>query len=127
MGVFKEEAHVFEMIARQQIRIYTDAADYGYPYNTNNVPQNIKNVFSSIYRLQDLDKKFPEEKNLVRNRQTWKGGVSVDVIIFWEKDEGYYRGTKYTISFNKTAGHNTRIDKTKDAFISIDITSHIEK
>ena len=84
MGVFKEEAHVLENIASKQTRIYNDAADYGYPYNTKDVPPEVTAVFETIKNLQELDAKYPGEKNLVRNRQTWKGGVSVDVIIFWK-------------------------------------------
>ena len=127
MGVFKEEAHVFEKIAKQQTRIYNDAADYGYPYNSKDVPSEVTAVFDVINEFKALDKKYPRERPFVRNRQEWGDGVSVDVIIFWEEDEGYYMGTKYTISFNQTGTHSSRIDKASDAFISIDVNRYREK
>lgn len=127
MGIFKEEASTFEKIERNQTRIYNDAADYGYPYNTSNPPLDVSIVIDAIKVFQKLDKQFPNEKNLVRNRQTWKGGVSVDVIIFWEKDEGYDIGTKYTISFSKTGNEYSKLDKDSNAFISIDIERYSEK
>ena len=127
MGVFKEEAITFERIAKNQTRIYNDAADYGFPYNTDDVPKEVQDVFDAIKILKDLDKEFPNEKNLVRNREEWGDGVSVDVIIFWEKDEGYYMGTKYHISFNKTGTHPSRIDKSSNAFVSVDVERYSEK
>jgi hypothetical protein len=127
MGVFKEEAVTFETVAKKQTRIYKDAADYGYPYNTANPPSEITAVIESIKSLQKLDKQFPEEKNLVRNRKKWKDGVSVDVIIFWEEDEGYYCGTKYSISFNRLSPSHTLIPESCDAMISVDIKRYKEK
>jgi hypothetical protein len=131
MGVFKEEAHTFETIAKKQVRIYSDAADYGYPFNQLKPTYHVMILFDTIKELQKLDKQFPEEKDLVRNRQTWgegkNKGVSIDVIIFWEKDEGYYRGTKYSISFNETGSHPSKLDKSCDAYIAIDIEPYSEK
>lgn len=127
MGVFKEEAHIFENIARKQTRIYNDAADFGYPYNTEKVPSEVTAVFETLAQLKAMDAEFPKERPLVRNRQTWEGGVSVDVIIFWEKDEGYYCGTKYTITFNKIGTHSSRLDKESNAFISVYCDRYKEK
>lgn len=127
MGVFKEEAHIFENIAKKQKRIYNDAADFGYPYNTKSIPQEVKNVFETISSLTKIDKEYPDETPFIRNRQQWKDGVSVDVIIFWEQDEGYYRGTKYTISFNRTPKHPSLIDQSSNAFISVDVSPYSEK
>jgi len=126
MGVFKEEAHTFENIAKQQTQIFNDALDYGYPYNSKDVPPEVTAVFDSIKRLQALDKKY-RDKPFVRNRQEWGDGVSVDVIIFWEEDEGYYMGTKYNISYNYTGKDYSRIDKASDAFISVDVERYSEK
>jgi len=127
MGVFKEEAHIFENIAKKQKRIFNDAADYGYPYNTKNPPQEVTDVFDTISQLTKMDKEFPGEKPFVRNREAWEGGVSVDVIIFWEEDEGYLWGTKYHISFNRTGTHSSKIDKDSNAFISVDVERYKEK
>jgi hypothetical protein len=136
MGVFKEEAHAFETIAKKQSRIFNDAADYGFAYNTKNPDAEVQAVIEAVNSLKDLDNKFPEERPLVRNRMKWgnhdnKGatGVSVDVIIFWEKDEeDYYNGTKYHISFNKIENINeySKIQKDCDAFISVDIEPYSE-
>jgi hypothetical protein len=127
MGVFKEEAHVFEAVAKNQTCIYNDAADYGYPYDVDSPPSEIRDLISAVKGLQELDKKFPEERNLVRNRQEWAGGVSVDVVIFWEQDEGYYCGTKYSIAFNKIESKYSLLDKSCNAFITVDIDRHVEK
>ena len=131
MGVFKEEASVFENIAKKQTRIYNDAADYGYPYNTKQVPAEVTAVFQTLAQFKQLDAQFSDEKKFIRNRETWgnekNGGVSVDIIIFWEQDEGYDMGTKYSISFNKTGNEYSKIDKSANAFISVDIQRHSEK
>jgi hypothetical protein len=127
MGVFKEEAHTFETVAKKQTRIYNDAADYGYPYNTKNPPSEVAAVFKAIKEMTALDKEFQSERPLVRNREEWGDGVSVDVIIFWEKDMGYYCGTKYHITFQKTGTHSSRIDKTSNAFLSVDVDRYKER
>ena len=77
--------------------------------------------------FSNIDKKFPEEKNVIRNREEWDGGVSVDVIIFWEQDEGYYRGTKYHISFNRLKKHPSLLAKDCNAYLSVDIEPYMEK
>lgn len=131
MGVFKEEASTFETVYKKSKRIFSDAADFGFPYDSKNLPEEIKAVFRSISILKDLDASYPEEKPFVRNRQVWgnnqSGGVSVDVVIFWEQDEGYYQGTKYHISFNRTPNGATKLQKECDSFISIDIEPYSEK
>lgn len=130
MGVFKEEASVFETITKKSTRIYNDAADYGFPYNTQDPPEEVIAVIDAIKNLKELDAKYPGEKNLVRNRETWgegPDGVSIDVIIFWERDEGRDMGTKYHISFNKSGNTPSKLQKEYDGFISIDIESYSEK
>ena len=137
MGVFKEEARTFEAINFKQVFIYNDAADYGVPYNTNDIPGEVTAVFQALADLKKLDDefaKFPTEKPLIRNRQTWGAhddqgptGVSVDVIIFWERDEEYNFGTKYTISFDKIIPTHSLIMKDSNAMICVDIVSYKEK
>lgn len=127
MGVFKEEAHTFENVAKNQVRIYNDAADYGYPYNTENPPESIKRLLESIKTFKELDARFPDEEKFIRNREEWGDGVSVDVIIFWEKDEGYLCGTKYHITFQKTGRHPSKINKDCNAFISVSYDRYKEK
>jgi len=133
MGVFKEEAHTFETIAKNSKRIFNDAADLGYPYVDNKPDNNVKQLIESINGLKKLDKKFPDEKLFIRNRQSWgtRGtytrGVSLDVIIFWEQNNGNDCGTKYHISFNKlNPKHPSNLHKGNDSFISVDIERHIE-
>lgn len=120
MGVFKEEAHAFETIAKKSRRIFSDAADHGVPFNYKNPTPEVKRVFDIINELKGND-------FIVRNRQTWKGGASVDVIFFWEEDEGYYRGTKYHISFNHIPRTVSMIESQYDAMISIDVEPYMEK
>lgn len=127
MGVFKEEAHAFETIARNSRQIFTDAADLGVPFNYKNPSPEVQAVFRAIQIMTDLDKSYPEEKPLIRNRQTWKGGVSVDAIIFWERDEGYYRGTKYHICFSHIPRTASQIEPEYDAMISVDVEPYMEK
>ena len=131
MGVFKEEAHAFETIAKKSQKIYNDAADYGYPYNIQDPPEEIICVIDIITDLKVLDAEYPEEKNLVRNRQIWgegnTKGVSVDVIIFWERNGRYDIGTKYSISFNKISKHPSLINKEFDGFISVNVDPYSEK
>lgn len=120
MGVFKEEAHALETISKMSKRIYSDAADYGVPFDYANPPSEVKRVFDIINELKDSD-------FIIRNRQTWKGGASVDVVFFWEEDEGYYRGTKYHVSFNYTGRSASKIEPQYDAMISVDAEPYMEK
>jgi len=130
MGVFKEEATIIEAVAHRQARIYSDAADYGYAYNTNNPDKAIKSLINALDEFKAMDKEFPEDKPFIRNRQVWGdnkiGGVSIDLIIFWEKDKGYYKGTKYSISFSKISPHPSLLVK-GNGYISIDINPYSEK
>jgi hypothetical protein len=128
MGVFKEEASVIENVAKKQTRIYNDAADHGYPYDINNPTSDIKALIDVIKQFKALDKEFSDgSKPIIRNRQVWGTGVTLDVIIFWEQDGGIFSGTKYTISFNKTSKHPSLINKSCNGFISIDINRHSER
>ncbi len=127
MGVFKEEAIAFETIEKKQVQIFSDAADYGFPYDFKKPSSEITAVYGAIIMFQGLDKKFREDQKLVRNRQEWETGVSVDVVIFWEKDEGYYKGTKYSISFNRLKDHPSLLVKDANAFLSIHSEPYMEK
>ena len=126
MGVFKEEARAFETISQKSQRIYNDAADYGFPYNTKNPPAEVQRVISIIQELKEADKK-DHELPFIRNRQEWGSGVSLDVVFFWEKDEGYYMGTKYSISFNQTPKSPSLINKEMNGFISVDVEPYSEE
>lgn len=119
MGVFKEEASAFKEIERNQHRIYNDAADYGYSYNTNNTPQCVKNVINIINEFKEVDKKFPDETPFIRNRFSSTNDVTVTIRIAWEKDGGYYNGTEYIITFCKVQKHPSLIMKNSNAFISV--------
>jgi len=127
MGVFKEEAYMFETVAKKQTRIYSDAADFGYPFNEKNPPREITHLINAVKSLQKLDKQFPEERGLVRERYTWKGGVQVRIRIAWEEDEGYYNGTEYEIHFNRTKKYPSLINKDCNAFIAVHINNYKEK
>jgi hypothetical protein len=131
MGVFKEEAYAFETISKKSKRIYNDSADFGFPYNTQDPPAEVISVIDAINSMKESDAQYPEEKNLVRNRETWgdkkSGGVSVDVVIFWEREDGYDIGTKYHISFNKSGNSSSKIQKEFDAFLSVDVEPYSER
>jgi len=127
MSVFKEQAETLTKVAQNQTRIYNDAADWGYPYNTSNPPNDIKWLIETITQLKELDAQFPEEKPMVRNRQTWGDGVSVDVVIFWENDGTVYYGTRFHVCFNKTHNHPSLLDKTYNAYISVDVEAYEEE
>lgn len=124
MGVFKEEAHAFETIACKSKQIYTDACDYGYAYNTKNVPTDIQNCINAVNKFKSLDTKFPNGNPFIIKREEYGTqntnvhGVTLTIQIAWEVDEGMECGTEYQISFhyNNVATH---IDKTCNAFIEV--------
>jgi hypothetical protein len=135
MGVFKEEAHIFEQVAKGQRRIFNDACDYGYPYKTSAPSPEIVRVIEAIKMFQTLDKKFPDEKLMVRKRETWKindteGGVTVVIRIGWEIDNGQEHGSQYTISVNHLGTRYARspnfLCHGSDAFMSVDVESYSE-
>jgi len=129
MGVFKEEAHTFEDLAKLQRQIYNDAADYGFPYYTGKTPQEVDHVFESIKTFQTLDKKYPDEKPFIRQRESWKGGVRVKIRIAWEIDEGMECGTEYDVSYCFIGNQDRKpnfLCKGCNAFISIDISRYRE-
>jgi len=128
MGVFKEEAHIFEEVARNSKQIFNDAADYGYPYDSKRIPLSVQNLINTVNDLKKIDAQYPNEKNLVRNRQSGKDWVSLDVIIFWERDEGYDCGTKYSILFAKiNPNHPSNMFKGSDSFISVSCERYSER
>ncbi|MFW6311057.1 MAG: hypothetical protein ACOC1K_02355 [Nanoarchaeota archaeon] len=131
MGIFKEEAFVIESIAKKQSRIYNDSIDNGYTFSTKNIPSEIKDLYRVIndFKKSDLRyKKIGNNEGFVRNREQWTNGVSLEIVIFWEIDEGYKIGTKYTITYNKiNSKHPSLIQKGNDSFISIEIKTHREK
>lgn len=126
MGVFKEESYAFETIAKKQRQIYSDAADKGYPFDYENPPEEVIRVIDIINDLKAKDKEDPELP-FVRNRESWGSGVSLDVVFFWEQDEGYYNGTKYHISFNRSGNLPSKIEGEYDSFISVDAEPYSEK
>ena len=121
MGVFKEHAHAFEAVERNQTGIYNDSADFGFPYNSKNIPQPIKDL---IYFVNDL-----KGSSLIVNRETWgennNAGVSVKIQIGWEIDEGMECGTEYNITFNRMKpNHPSLLQKGNDSFISVNSGSY---
>lgn len=120
MGVFKEEGYSLETIIRNSRQIFSDAADYGVPFKYNDPTPEVQRIFDIINDLKDND-------FIVRNRQEWKGGVSVDIIFFWEEDEGYYRGTKYHVSFSHIPKTAPMLEPEYDAMISVDVEPYAEK
>lgn len=122
MGVFKEEASILESVCLRQTQIFSDSHDYGYPYNSKKIPSDISNLIKVINLFKEMDKKYPDERPIVRNRKVWgdNDGVSLDVILFWESNNGYYRGTKYSISFNKiNPNHPNNLKRGSDSYIFI--------
>ena len=121
MGVFKEHAHTFEAVERNQTPIFNDSADFGYSYNSKNIPQPIKDL---IHFVNDL-----KGSSLIVDRETWgegnNTGVSVKIQIGWEIDEGMECGTEYNISFNRLKpNHPSLLQKGNDAFISVNSGSY---
>jgi hypothetical protein len=104
MGVFKEEAYTFDVVAKKQRQIYNDACDYGFAYDISNRPKEINDLFESIDTFKALDEKYPDEPKFIIKRETWKvrnmGGVTIVIRIAWEHFEGKEYGSEYTISYN---------------------------
>jgi hypothetical protein len=129
MGVFKEEASIFENVARKSTRIYSDAADYGFPYKRGREPQDIVELLESIESFKEIDRNSNSSRKFIRNRNVWgKGrtsGVSISIRIAWEIDEGFYCGTEYTISFNRISGKS--MHPFFDSYISVDDKPYRER
>jgi hypothetical protein len=126
MGVFNEEAHTFEDVARRQLQIYMDAADYGMPYRRSKPPEVIKALIESVNQFQALDAAYPHEKPFIRKRISWKGGVTVTIRIGWEIDEGMECGSQYTISYCKIGTRHGLLFPDCDTFISVDVEHYRE-
>lgn len=122
MGVFKEHAHAFETVERMSKRIYDDAADFGFPYNEQNPPQQIKDLLNMVNDLKG--------SSLIQSRSVWgvRGsksirGCQLKIRIGWEVDEGYERGTQYLISFNRSNSIK-RAQPGCDCFITVESSSY---
>ena len=93
MGLYKEQAAVFEKVERLQRQVWPDAADVGIVVSVKSDPA-VKAVKTAIFEIKDL----------VQKRETWGdnvfGGVTVDIFIPWEEDDGCFIGTKYHITYN---------------------------
>ena len=122
MGVFKEHAHAFEAVAKNQQPIFNDACDYGYAYNMKNAPRNITTLIFFVNDLKDL--------GLTRKREiigAYKDGVVITFRIGWEIDEGMECGTQYKISFNRLNPKTPSLIKHNvNAFIKVDIENYKE-
>ncbi len=125
MGVFKEHAIAFETVESKQKQIYSDAADFGFPYNTENVPEEIQTL---IHYVNDL-----KNTSLASNRTKWGNpqnnrfptyGVSLTIEIGWEIDEGMECGTRYNISFCKDNPKRMDMCQNCNAFISVSSESY---
>jgi len=115
MSIFKEHNHSFTTIEKESAQVYNDACDYGVSYNTNSLPQSVKNL---IFHVNDL-----KDTSLIKERNEYVNGVSIKVQIAWEMDEGFERGTEYEISFNKISGPS-RFNKEHNAYISVTSKSY---
>ena len=122
MGVFKEHAHAFEAVAKKQSQIWNDAADYGYAFDKNNPPQDIKDL---LFFVNDLKGTSLQKK---RTEDPENGFVELVFRIGWEMDEGYECGTQYTISSQNIGSRSKHNLFNKDAnrFINVDIQSYRE-
>jgi hypothetical protein len=122
MGVFKEHAHAFEAIARKQERIWNDACDFGYAYNTGNIPKEIELL---IHYANDL-----KDSSLMRKRiaNPLIGHVSLTFRIGWEIDEGMECGTQYIISCQNLSKRmrNGLLKPEANRFISVEIEPYRE-
>jgi len=126
MDAFKEEAYIFEKIAKKQSQIYTDACDYGYAYNTNNVPNEIQQLINAVNSFKEIDKKSPNKKTFSRENFIWDNGVEVKIRIAWEMDEGFFCGTEYKISYCKILNQSSLIQKNCNAYISVYMNNYKE-
>lgn len=127
MGLFKEHANAFEKVAEKQRRIYSDAADFGFPFNRFGIyPKEISLLIRYVSDLKNT--------SLIKSRTVWgnpkmdskePGGSTVIIEIGWEMDQddrGMYEiGTRYTISFNKDRDKRMDLCANCNAFISVDI------
>ena len=101
MGLYKEEASVFDNIEHNQYQIWDDACDTGVLVTGKDDPIVLE-LFRNIKNL----------KELIQNRVTYGdkkfGGVTVDILIPWEKEGNQYSCTKYSISYHYDAATHSR-------------------
>lgn len=114
MGVFKEEAYVFERVIKNSIPIYSDACDVGIPVTGKDDPE-VKYVMNALKHCQ----KLIVNRDEVGGKNLSFHGVTVVVEIAWEIDEGFECGTRYEISFHRDKAIK-RLHPGKTAFISVD-------
>ena len=122
MGVFKEHARAFEAVAKLQNRIWDDACDYGFAYDTARPPQIVEDL---LHYVRDL-KGTSLQRNRVANPLT--GRVEITFRIGWEIDEGMECGTQYTItsqSINRPK-EPSLIKKGCNSFITVEIENYRE-
>lgn len=115
MGVYKEEAYVFEDIARRQKRIYPDACDVGVRINSPKDPLalSVKDALKGLEGLKQKRTSWGEPTDSCR-------GVEVTVRIPWEMEDGFYFGTEYRIAYHQDKSRNIY-------FISVDTDSFRSK
>jgi hypothetical protein len=112
MGVFKEEAHAIETIARLSGPIFTDAADYGYAFNIQSPDGHATRLIDVVADLKNT--------SLCKSSVKTKEESKVVIEIAWEIDEGMEFGTRYTICTYRSTGPS-RVRKDCNAFFNVNI------
>lgn len=132
MGIFKEEAHIFNVVAKKQRQIYNDACDYGYPYLKEIPPTDILQLFASIKTFADLDKQFPEEKKFIRKREQYFEGVQITIRIGWAIENGMEVGSEYIIAYTYLGKRYSNLpnamvkEQLINCFVSVDCNRYSE-
>ena len=97
MGVYKEEAHEFEMVAKQQHQLYPDAADFGVRVLDPEIDGNVKRIQRGLAGLKDSLK-------ITREFVDYETGKTSTTKVFipWEQEGDLFLGTLYTIEYIHT-------------------------
>ncbi len=102
MGLYKEQAAVFDYIEKNQYQIWPDSADCGIKLQpTNKLWEDVK---ESMKHLDGFHKSFSS----YGSKDSGNYGKAVTVFIPWEMDDGLYSGTEYTITYHVTNAHNSK-------------------
>jgi hypothetical protein len=97
MGLYKELAYQIEGLKKQQTQIYPDACDYGIVTELHDETwSKVQNILSEA--RESFKVKITKHKMLVGVHQ------EATFVIPWEKDQGYFSGTKYTITYIHCSG-----------------------
>lgn len=111
----KEELIQLEKSAKEQVKIYNDAEDYGILLNNESKKIELRNL------VQSLRKMYQSEVERYGNESF--GGSETTIWITQEQDDGIYRGTRVDIGYHYDKNAQTSNYGKNIEFITINFSS----